>query len=265
MPLYKRGGRALHLLVVAGLVLLFVSSNAFAWDAKTHSVIASLAELRLGAQAKTEITKLLELEGTADLKSIASWADRIRDSNRSDLPRHTARLSMESDQFQNCGRSTPCATDAIVIYRKVLENPRAKPLEKLEALKFLVHLIADIHQPLHATVDSGSKKIIFVNGKRTNLHRLWDHYVIPMSATKLVETLRPFVLESKDTSDDPKQWAIESRNIAYTIIYPDLQTRQPGFVFDRKYIEDNSTVAYKRIVLAAVRLSNCLNAGFSMH
>ncbi|WP_397536259.1 S1/P1 nuclease, partial [Roseateles sp.] len=112
-------------------------------------MIASLAEPQLSPEAKAQVQRLLDLEPGATLSSIATWADEIRD--RKSAAWHyvnfdDADCTYKPERYCADGN---CVVDAIAAQVKILKSS-APDAERLTALKFVVHLVADIHQPLHA-------------------------------------------------------------------------------------------------------------------
>ncbi len=122
---------------------------ALAWGTQGHQVVANLAQAQLSAKARGGVERLLALEPGQTLASISTWADEHRNPTTAawhyiNLPKDTCRYDAERD----CPDGQ-CVVAAIDKQLKVLasEGPDDK---KLLALKYLVHLVADVHQPLHA-------------------------------------------------------------------------------------------------------------------
>ena len=117
---------------------------------------------------------------------------------------------------------------AIITYAKVLRSQDASPAERMEALKFLVHFVGDVHQPLHVSRarDRGGNdiKVEFFHD-RTNLHRLWDSGLIRRTnkawatcAAELQQAITPKQLAAWK-STDPVEWATESYKLALSHAY----------------------------------------------
>ena len=122
---------------------------ANAWGPQGHEVIAALAQARLTTVAKAQVDKLLALEPGATLASISKWADKQRSPA-------TAGWHFVNFPKGNCSyapqRDCPdgnCVVGAIMQQLEILGSA-APPEERLTALKYVVHLVADVHQPLHA-------------------------------------------------------------------------------------------------------------------
>jgi nuclease S1 len=162
------------------LVLSATPNSVRAWGTQGHQVVANLAQAQLSAKAKREVDRLLALEPGETLASISTWADEHRSPATAawhyvNFPKNSCTYSAERD----CPDGQ-CVVDAIDLQRDILAST-ATDEARLRALKYLVHLVADIHQPLHAGYgeDRGGNSCqlqAFMRG--TNLHAFWDSGLI---------------------------------------------------------------------------------------
>lgn len=130
-------------------ITLGISSNAFSWGADGHKIIAMLADAQLSPAARKEVTRLLALEPGETLASISTWADERR--NPATAPWHYVNFPRGNCNYQPA-RDCPdgwCVVAAIDRQIEVLTTA-TDDQTKLTALKYLVHFIGDIDQPLHA-------------------------------------------------------------------------------------------------------------------
>lgn len=158
--------------VLAIPALAVSGATSHAWGFEAHRLIASLAEQQLTPQAQKEIQRLLALEPGATLASISTWADE----NKS---RRTAAWHYVNLPHGDCNyvkaRDCPdgaCVVEALTAQSAVLKS-NAPDAERLTALKYVVHLVGDVHQPLHAGYASdkgGSTYQVQAFGKGKNLH-----------------------------------------------------------------------------------------------
>lgn len=158
------------------LVTSLLVTQAMAWGTEGHQVIASLAAAQLSAKARTEVVRLLALEPGATLSSISTWADERRNPSTGawhyvNFPRDTCTFDAQRD----CPDGS-CVVGAIEKQLEILASG-APEEARLRALKYVVHFVGDIHQPLHAGYydDKGGNKYqlqAFMRG--SNLHALWD-------------------------------------------------------------------------------------------
>jgi hypothetical protein len=131
------------------IILWLLTSTAHAWGTQGHQVIANLAYAQLTSKAKAEVDRLLALEPGATLASISTWADETRNKTSAswhyvNFPRDTCTY----DPARDCpdGQCVVCAIDE----QLAILASNTTDEKRLVALKYVVHLVADIHQPLHA-------------------------------------------------------------------------------------------------------------------
>ncbi len=170
-------------LLLAGLFALLLAATpntARGWGSQGHQVVANLAQAQLSAKAKREVDRLLALEPVDTLSSISTWADEHRSPATAawhyvNFPKNSCSYFAERD----CPDGK-CVVAAIGRQRDTLASTATDEV-RLRALKYLVHLVADVHQPLHAGYgeDRGGNSYqlqAFMRG--TNLHAFWDSGLI---------------------------------------------------------------------------------------
>lgn len=164
------------------LVLLLAPTLARAWSTAGHEVVGAIAEARLSPAARALVR---EIAGDVPLSApeLGSWADWIRD--RETGPWHYVNIPFSSGRYdpdRDCPRGA-CAVAVIRRQEAILRDPRASAMARADALRWLVHLVADLHQPLHAGDgrDRGGNELRVRLGDRqeeTDLHRVWDVDVV---------------------------------------------------------------------------------------
>ena len=235
----------------------FLSAPAHSWGTDGHQVIATLAEQQLTLAARKEINRLLALEPGQTLASISTWADEHR--NPQTAPWHYVNLPRGTCTYE-AARDCPdgkCVVEAINRQADVLTS-NAADQARLTALKYLVHLVADIHQPLHAGYkdDRGGNTYqlqAFMRG--TNLHAFWDTGLIkslnedPESMSRRLAT-KTVKVNAGWTAASAAQDSCQI--VATTGFYPE---RLVGMDYIAKY----TPVMEERLVEADVRLAQVLN------
>jgi hypothetical protein len=262
---------ALCVRVIPLCILLLWSQDAFAWGRTGHRVVALIAEERLSPRAKEQVAALLAVEGRTKLWQVATWADKVKRKNGPNGPMHTVRLPLSAQSYdatRDCPKSR-CVVAQIESARAKLANPGLSELERLEALKYLVHFVGDIHQPLHASMYLGRELVSF-SGQIMTLHVLWDAGVIDSWGTRALPIARALV---RDAPPDLRldggaaQWAEESRDIVRDKIYRGvtiqdiriaLRSTQATAVAD-DYPEWATPVIKERLLQAGLRLAEVLN------
>ncbi|MFT4257153.1 MAG: S1/P1 nuclease [Pseudoxanthomonas sp.] len=274
---------ARFLLIPLAFLLLLLPLDGGAWGRLGHRLVADLAATRLTPQAQAEVAKLLSGEPDPTLGGIASWADDLRDTDPERF-KATSRWHYINAKGGGCGFEVPrdcpdgnCAVSAIETQLAILAD-RNQPLEvRRDALKFVVHLVGDLHQPMHAgdRTDSGGNRYqislrtdiepeayarnSYVNGVMgTNLHSVWDYYILASArrtpaqyAHKLQKHVPQLDAAQYGT---PLSWAQEScALIGSHSLYPQQH------VMDHAYLEQMRPLAEQRVEIAAARLAELLN------
>ena len=246
--------------------LAIVAPAAQAWGPAGHRIVAELAQQQLSPAARAQVAQLLGSRDPHALAGIANWADDLRnDPAGRALGKRTARLHFINFASPDCRyratRDCPdgnCVVAAIERYARILGDPARGQAERAEALRFLVHFVGDVHQPLHASPrdDRGGNRFqLQFEGRGTNLHAIWDTPV-PVrpgmgwreQAARLARQPLP------DPGGTPAQWAEEScRLVRDGGIYP------PRHRIDASYLAQHRPLAEQRIRQAAVRLAELLD------
>jgi len=237
-----------------------LASNALAWGAEAHCLIAELAERRLSPFAKSEADRLLSLEPGASIVSVAAWADGIR--RPATAPMHYVNMP-EDDCSYVRQRDCPdgrCVVEAIAEQVAVLKSS-APDAQRLTALKFVIHLVGDIHQPLHAGLarDKGANLFqVRAFGRGTNLHAVWDSELIrrrPGGPSQLLKDMAAVDNRSGSVTLDPARWASESCQAGRAAgFYPE------GRIVDEAYSGRWDGTLLSRLSLASTRLAETLNS-----
>ena len=177
----SRNGSLILLLAGFFVLLLAVTTNTTrAWGNQGNQVVANLAQAQLSAKAKREVDRLLALEPGETLASISTWADEHR--SPATAAWHYIKFPQTSCSY-SAERACPdgqCVMAAIDRQRDILASTASNEV-RLRALKYLVHLVADVHQPLHARYgeDRGGNRSqlqAFMRGSK--LHTVWDSGLI---------------------------------------------------------------------------------------
>ena len=265
---------------ILALILLFsfTSAQLFAWGPKGHAVVADIATSRLTPQARENLHALL---GDATLASIASWADEVRKEHDEaynwhfvDIPKDAPAFSEERDCFLPNDKHKDaqtdhhnCVVDRIEIFSRVLGDPTVPKDQRVQALKWLVHFVGDLHQPLHAidTARGGNDIKLPVFGSPQcgdypcNLHWTWDSLLIEHTGlteeqyvARIDALIRSNHLEAQ-AGGNAVDWANESHAIARTLVDP-----LPPAV-DEAYFQANIGTVDKGLALGGLRLARLLN------
>ena len=257
--------RLLHALAL--LACLLMPMGARAWSADGHRIVAHLAAAELTPAARAQVARLLAGEADPTLPGIAAWADRLRDDDpargKATAPWHYVDFGGRCafDPATTC-KDGDCVIGAINRNYLVLSDTRRPLAARREALKFLVHFVGDVHQPLHASprADKGGNDYqVNWQGKGSNLHRVWDRTIL--DARGLDPATYALSLRSSAADDATLRsqtpavdWALEScRLVASGRLDP------PRRVLDQAYLDASRPLAEQRVVQAGHRLAAMLN------
>ena len=262
--------------LVTLLSLILLHSSAWAWGRQGHAVIADIATANLTPNARSQVSTLLKDDldrnlapsGRTTLAEISSWPDEIRDMAPKDAYKgwHTRSNPVCSTKPGTC-EGGKCVDQNIIEYAKILKDAKQPHRDRNEALKWVVHLVGDLHTPMHSGVH-GKDIEVTIEGmtlkKPATLHQAWDG---PLSTLAIKRG--PLTSQLTDTAplepDAPTQWMQETRLVARQHVFDPL----PGFscndklagpiVLDKAYQEQAIPAIREQLVKAGLRLARLLN------
>jgi len=205
------------------------------------------------------------------LVDLASWADDYRAKAPRTAPWHYVDIPLNShglDLQRDCPKGA-CVVTKIAEFQQKWSNPARSPADRREALLFLIHLVGDLHQPLHCENnqdDGGNQVRVRFFGEETNLHSVWDTGMLKRAGdedhlyAKLAAALTPDRLAAWP-SGTIEQWANESFRLAQGTAYGLLPVVPPGgtMLLGAWYQSMAEPIAEMQLEKAAVRLASLLN------
>lgn len=219
---------ARSLVLVATLVALGSPATASAWGATGHRVTGAIAQPLLSEDARAAVVALL---GPETLAEAATWADEMR-SNPAAFWQQTAGpwhyvTVPDGERYADVGAPPEGdAVTALTRFAQVLRDEAADAEEKRLALRFAIHIIGDLHQPLHVgngTDRGGNDVRVRWFREPTNLHRVWDSQMIDGQRLSFTEwsqwlsaRLTPERIAALD-DPDPLVWIAESRQLRMAV------------------------------------------------
>lgn len=281
--------RTLYLAFGVAITIALMPSDAKAWRDDGHRIVCHIAFLELQPQVRAEVARLIALDtSTQTFEEACIWADDVKFApHRWPQPLHYISVpkggSVAKDAF--CPPEQICLLSAIETSVSTLSNPDSDDTARLEALKYLGHLIGDLHQPLHIgylvgrggndnhVIWQGAATPIspfLLNPRETNMHRVWDHEMLDdlrlqpyRYATRLWMSLS---IDERGTwvGMDIMPWAQESRDIAtavdtqYEPIDPEGPTPAP-LILGPEYLQQHWPTMELRLKQGGVRLGYMLN------
>ncbi|HEX6375581.1 MAG TPA: S1/P1 nuclease [Allosphingosinicella sp.] len=216
--------------ILALLCCALPASPALAWGQTGHRVTGAVAERYLSGAARANVQLLL---GTETLAQAATWPDDMRSDpaefwQKTASPFHYVTVPAGSTHSATGAPPEGDAVTALERFAQVLRDPDASAADKRLALRFTIHIIGDLHQPLHAgrPGDRGGNDVkVTLFGAQTNLHSVWDSGMIDarqLSHGELAEWLVGAITPAQVvawSNPDPQIWIAESVALRETL-YP---------------------------------------------
>jgi hypothetical protein len=247
-------------------------SPALAWGKTGHRVVAALADAQLSGLARAHVKELL---GVESLDEAATWPDDMRSApgqfwQKTATPWHYVTLNgIVYDHAPPEGD----ALDALNRYRATLQDPNANIADKQLALRFIVHLVGDLHQPLHVgkCCDKGGNEVkVKWFGRDLNLHSVWDSALVEeeqLSFTELAAKLQRHTSNADVLAwwdINPRDWISESAQLRETV-YPERNRKDPKAPPELSYgyVYKYTPLMEQRLKQAGVRLAAYLNDIYS--
>lgn len=262
-----------YCLILCGALAALASADAWAWGSAGHRMVAALAASELTPAARAEVARLLRGEADPTLAGVANWADGLRDhppADDPDIAKRTSRWHYVNLDEDDCGYAPPkhcpdgdCVIEAIRRQRDLLADRGQSDAVRAQALKFLVHFVGDVHQPLHTFGrDKGGNTFqLQVDGRGTNLHALWDSGLFAgLGERPLLETVQrlPLPTDAAAVAGDPQAWAEASCRI---VLRDGFYAR--GAKLPAGYVTQWRPVAEQQLRVAGHHLAALLNVALA--
>jgi hypothetical protein len=272
------------------IVTLLCAAPAGAWGPQGHRTVGAIADRLLTPEARAVVAELLKDDldkfgnpsGRTTLEAVSVWADELHGTP-------AAHPTWHYDNAPVCGsepkaRYCPdgqCNSEQLKRLIALLAERHAAAAERNAALKWVVHLVGDIHQPLHAANNDdhgGTRVDVALVGVRTrgreSLHRAWDNDLVQLALharghQQPPRDIEALAREARRLAGDagqgtPDSWAVESNNLARNVAYTfpgfacDSVPQQPVRL-DAAYQQEAEALVRERLLLAGARLAAVLN------
>jgi hypothetical protein len=254
---------------LAALTASLLPCEGRAESVDTHRIVAEIAEQFLAPRTAEHLQALLALDNEASLAAVSTWADEIGEQRRATARWHYVYIPLGAvayDPARDCGGGA-CIVMKLEQYTAVLRDKAAAPRDRLEALKFVVGFMCDIHQPLHAADNGdrgGTRLGIIFDGRRMTLRQLWDDEIL--SDAGVARTVAVDLAGSVSSSDrrawqsgSAADWANESHALAKGFVYRYLPRNGE---LPSSYQSGAELLELDRLKHAGVRLAWVLNRSF---
>ena len=250
-------------------VALFLFQPAFSWGVIGHRTSAEIAQQHLTKKAKKELRKLI---GKGTLALWSNWPDFIKSDSTwnhaspwhyVDLPGHMEKEKFIEDLKKLPGKNLYTQIPAMIA--EIKDNSLSIE-QRRTALYFLIHLVGDLHQPLHVGRDEdagGNKIVVYWFDKKTNLHSLWDSMLIEFQQYSYTEYAK--VLDIADPekvkawqSGSLEDWFYDSHVLSDVIYDASPAESKLGYKYNFQF----QKMLDEQLLKGGVRLAALLNQAF---
>ncbi|WP_158795453.1 S1/P1 nuclease [Pedobacter sp. L105] len=238
------------------------------WGVTGHHAIGKIAENHLSSNAQAAVKDLLGNENMAD---VSTWADQLRmkPEFKYTTPWHYINLPLGLTYTEFKDKVEHMTEDnvysAMLKQEQILSDSSSTRDKKIDALKFIIHFVGDLHQPMHISraEDQGGNTIkVNYEGKETNLHSLWDTKLVEHQGLNYEDLAAKYDHipdgKIKQWQRDPLiKWMWESYQISSTLYKEADETN--GHEIDENYYKKHMPIVELRIQQAGIRLAGVLN------
>jgi len=253
------------------ILFLFISISTYAtgntaiWGQTGHRVVGEIAYSHLTNKAKRNIEKLLNGEGLA---IISTYADEIKSDKKYREFGTWHYVNFKDGESYETSEKNPKGDliQGIKKCQEVISNPDASKEEKIFYVKLLVHLLGDLHQPLHIgrSEDRGGNniKVQWFRGN-TNLHSVWDTKIIEsynMTYTELSSNLNKFSKNQRKAIQEGTvlDWVNETRFLTMKV----YESAKVDENLSYRYMYENFATVKTQLQKGGLRLAKVLNELF---
>ncbi len=249
------------------LALIVPPTVAPAFGPDGHLIVGYVADEHLCTGTRGAIKPLM---GSYSLGETGAWADQLRSDPEWDQAKPWHYLNIGDRQSIANRRRAPQGDvlTAIDKFYRQLQDESLDSQTRAEALRFVAHFVADVHQPLHVgrPQDQGGNRIsVRVDGDSTNLHVLWDSYLIlqeglePLDYAQKIGPLADGHVAAWQASK-PLTWAVESQQLRPKVYAYGQPDKDGSLWLTSGYVAASQDIIERRLVQAGVRLAGLLNA-----
>ncbi|SDH16734.1 S1/P1 nuclease [Mucilaginibacter gossypii] len=251
---------------VLSITLIAISAALISWGYKGHRAVATIAQKHLTSNTAYAVSAYLKGESMAD---VSTWADEHRNPTTGKWHFLNLPLGLSHQQFVDFvnQQSNDNVYGAILKEEAILKDQASTPDQKNSALKYLIHLVGDAHQPMHISraEDKGGNTIqLRFDNAGTNLHSLWDSKLIDHEGLSEEQIAKQYDWANdaqikKWQAASPMEWLWESYQIS-SELYADIKSGQH---IDEAYYKKYMPTVHLRIDQAGIRLAGELNKLFN--
>ncbi|KAF2637735.1 hypothetical protein P280DRAFT_492149 [Massarina eburnea CBS 473.64] len=273
------------------LSLLSLTSSVTAWGTLGHDTVAFIAQNFLAPETTTFAKGLLNDTSSAYLANVATWADSYRYTAEGTFSAPLHYIDALDEPPTSCNidfdRDCPeegCIVSAIANYTTRVQDTTLSVVERQKALKWVIHFLGDIHQPLHVEnlAIGGNTIDVTFNGTSTNLHHIWDSNMAEKLiggyslsdaeewSTSLVADIKTGKYATQtstwlsgininDSISSAVVWATDANSYVCTTVLPEGEDAVQGQELQGAYYDAAIPVVQVQVAKAGYRLAAWLN------
>ena len=253
----------MHLYKTLTLVIavLYFHVNTFAWGSIGHKITATIAEQHMNARTKDSVAYFLN--GTT-MEDASKWMDELRSNHEFDYLKPLHYLNIEKGETFDPTSQGNIISELNKVIAELKDRKHHTKEETETNLKILIHLVGDLHQPLHVGYgsDKGGNTIhLTFLGESSNLHKVWDSEIIkakhiyPKDCTKLLGRY------SKDEIARLEQVNIIEWMNQGRALLPEVYAFNNDTI-DQAYLDKTAPIVEKQLLLAGLRMATLLQEIF---
>lgn len=258
---------------------MLAPSQVYAWGKEGHKVTGYIAQQLLTEEAQRQLTLIVP---NADFSQLALYMDQHKEELKRRLPGSEKWHYNDEPVCDGPPHTSPCAEGQcaslkIDEYRRILANRHASPSQRRQALTFLIHMIGDIHQPLHAADNNdrgGNDVRVMLPGSHQvrTLHALWDttlvYHVLGEESAYNWANKHVALYQNRLTQwqqGNTMDWINESNDYARKVVYAQLpgfncgQPQTHAVQLTMRYIHTSEPVVREQLVKAGARIAWVIN------
>ncbi len=241
------------------ILCVILPQSAWGWSSNLHRAVCEVVWQQLNTTERQWLLEVMQHHDIQNFSTGCAWPDWIREKAEYRHTRgwHYQNFDQPPVKDENCLKG--CLLRAIRQNYNLLRTATGQ--EKAEALYFLAHLVADLHQPLHTgrVSDRGGNDLpVRFQGKEINLHKLWDSRMLSRKKDEILIDIQNFAEPHSETLIWPESlqgWYAESSQIASTRVYPAYKN---SAIIDADYVAEFQPLSYQLLNRAALRITMLL-------
>lgn len=251
-------------------VLFYLPLRSLAWGQQGHRIVGEIADSYLTAKARAEIQKIL---GTESMAIASTWADFIKSDTTykylnawhyADFPKGLSASAVQTELQHDTTTDAYTRLNFLVSELKKKNLPQDK---KLMYLRLVIHIVGDIHQPLHVSPDGdagGNDIKVSWFGQSSNLHRVWDEQIIDdqkLSYTEYTKAINHTTISQRKKwqSQPISEWMAESYELSVQL-HNEIKDANPKLSY--VYIFNHLGTVNQQLLKGGVHLAGLLNQIF---